>query len=296
MEVLKAQLEAAKSSLESAQNNKMLIEAKQANLDAAKAQTDSAQASLEQATVSKDTATWEKDLVQAEASLQRAQAALELAQQRLDESTIKAPISGVIAERFLDKGDTASLAQPFVSIVDMDVVKVIAKVPERDIAGIKKGAQAIIKPDAYPGENFLGTVVKVSPVLDSASRTLDIEIEAPNPDYKLKPGMFARVELTLSVHKGVPVIPVDVMFKEGEEIFVYVVNGGKALKKKVITGISDGIKTEILSGLEAGEQLIVAGYSNLRDGMPVTIAGEGEGARGKEGQEGKRARGAPGAQ
>ena len=291
IEVLKAQLEAAKSSLESAQNSKMLIEAKRASVDAAKAQTDSAQAGFEQATASKDASTWEKDLIQVEASLQRARAALELAQQRLDYTTIKAPINGVIAQRYLDKGDTATSTRPFVSIVDMDVVKVAAKVSARDIGGISVGAQALIKPDAYPTETFYGTVVNISPIIDRASQTCDIEIEAANPSHKLKPGMFTRVELTVLEHKGVPVIPADVLLKEGEETFVYVVDDGKALKKKVVTGISDGIKTEILSGLEADEKLIVAGYRSLRHGMSVTVAGESKGEKGQEGKEAERRRG-----
>ena len=286
IEVLKGQVETAEASLESAQNNKMLIEAKRAGLDAAKAQADSAQAAFEQAAVSKDASTWEKDLAQALASLQRAQATLELAQQRLDDAIIKAPISGIIAQRFLDKGGTASQTRPFVTIVDMDVVKVTAKVSEREIGGINLGAQAIIKPDAYPGESFSGTVVNISPIIDRASRTCDIEIEASNPNHKLKPGMFTRVELTASERKGVPVIPADALLKEGEETFVYVVNGGaeglrsdgtaKALKKEVVTGISDGVKTEILSGLKADEQLIIAGFRSLRDGMSITLAGEGK--------------------
>ena len=288
IEVLKAQVETAKASLESAENNKMLVEAKRAGLDAAKAQAESAQAFFEQATVSKNSATWEKDLAQAQASLERAQAAVELAQQRLEESTIKAPISGIIAQRFLDKGDTTSPTRPFVTIVDMDVVKVTAKVPSKDIGGINLGQKATIKPDALAGEDFSGKVVNISPIIDRASQTCEIEIEAPNPDYKLKPGMFTRVELTVSEHKGVPVIPSDVLLKEGEDTFVYVVDAGKALKKKVVTGISDGVKTEILSGLKAGEQLIVAGYHSLRDGMSVTLAGE---SKGPGGQEGERARG-----
>ena len=283
-EVLKAQLEAAKSSVESAQNNKMLIEAKRASLDAAKAQVDNAQAFFDQATTAKDASTWEKDLAQAASALQHAQAALELVQQHLDDATIKAPINGIIAQRFLDKGGTASPTRPFVTIVDMDVVKVTAKVQERDIGSVKVGQQATIKPNAYPGESFPGTVVNVSPIVNRASRTLDIEIEAPNPDYKLKPGLFTRVELTLAVHKSVPVIPADALLKEGEETFVYVVNGGKAVKKKVVTGISDGIKTEILEGLKTGEQLIVVGYKDLRDGIAVTLVGERK-AEGKEAKE-----------
>jgi len=275
MEVLKAQVEAAETSLESAKSNMALVDIKRASLEAAKAQADGAQAAFQEATVAKDASTWEKDLAKTEASLQRSEATLKMAQQYLSDCAIKAPMSGIISQRFLDKGDVASPSRPFVTIVDMDVVKIEAKIPARDIVDINIGDQATIKPDAYPGESFTGTVTNISPVIDRASQTCDIEIEASNPDYKLKPGMFTRVELVTLEHEDVPVIPTDAILKEDEQTFVYVVSDGKALKKEVTTGISDGVKTEILLGLEPDQELIVAGHSNLRDGVPVTLPGGG---------------------
>ncbi len=273
IEVLKAQVEAAKTSLESAQDNMMLIDIKKANLDAAKAQLDSAQAGFEQASAAKDASVWEKELHQAEASMRRAMASLELAQQRLDESTIKAPINGTIAQRFMDKGDMASTNRPLVSIVDLEVMKVTAKVPERDIGSIKIGQRAFVKPDAYPGQVFNGTVTNISPIIDRASQTCDIEIEVPNPDQRLKSGMFARIDLTVSESKFAPVIPSDAIIKEGNESFVYIAENGKAIKKIIETGISDGIMTEIISGIKVGDQLIIAGQSNLKDEMPIKLVG-----------------------
>jgi len=289
IEVLKEQVEAAKTALGSAQDNKLLIDIKSASLDSAKAQLESAQASFEQANVAKDSATWEKELAQADAAVKRAKAALELAQQRLDESTVKAPISGTIAQRFLDKGDIASPTRPFVTIVDIDVVKVIAKVPEREIGSIRIGQKASVKPDAYPGQAFPGTLTKISPIIDRTSQTCDIEIEVPNPDQKLKPGMFVRAELIVSESKVALVVPVDAIVKEGEETFVYVAEGDKAVKKKVETGISDSIKTEIVSGLKAGDQYIVTGQSSLKDGTPIMIPGEKKGrGEGPPGERSKR--------
>jgi len=292
IEVLKAQLESAKASLESAESNKLLIDdIEQSSLGAAEAQVESAQASFDQATAARDASTWEKELVQAEASVQKAQATLELAKQRLEDSVIKAPISGIVANRFLDKGDTASLNSPFITIVDMDVVKIIAKVPAQDSVDIKVGDQAIVKPDVYPGQSFPGIVTNVSPVIDRTSQTCDIEIEASNPEYKLKPGMFTRVEMTTLQHKDVPVVPVEALVKEGGETFVFVINDGKAAKKPVTAGISDGIRTEIVSGLKAGDEFILAGKYNLREGMSVTLAGKDMkpgGEPGQSEQEGRR--------
>jgi len=288
MEVLKAQVETAEASLESAVNNKGLVDIKRADLDGAKAQVESAQASFDQAVVAKDASTWEQDLAQAKASVQRAAASLELAQQYMKDSTIKAPIGGTIADRFLDKGDTASPSRPFITIVDMDVVKIMAKVPARDSVDIKAGDEATVKPDVYPGQSFPGTVSNVSPIIDRATQTCDVEIEASNMDYKLKPGMFTRVEMTTIAHTNVPVVPVEALVKENEETFVFVVNDGKAARKSVTAGINDGIRVEILSGLKAGDKYIMAGKYNLREGTPVTLAGTGQGTPGSSGQEGGR--------
>ncbi len=282
IKVSEAQVETAKASLESAEHDRMLIEIKRSSLNAAKAQVDDAEAGFAQATAAKDASVWEKDLAKAQAAVQRAQASLEMAQQRLADSIIEAPIGGIIAQRFLDKGDLATLARPFVTIVDMDVVKVLAKVSALDLVNIKLGDQAIIKPDAYPGRGFPGTVTNISPVIDRTNQTFEIEIEAANPDHELKPGMFTRAELTVAKEKDVPIIPVDVILKENDEIFVYVVNGGKAEKRTVIVGINNGVRAEILSGLEVGDEYVVAGYHNLRPGMSVKLVGSKPAASGKE--------------
>lgn len=284
IEVLEAQVETAEASLESAKNDRMLIDIKQSSLAAAKAQVDNAQANFEQATVARDAATWEKDLDKAQAAVQRAEASLEMAQRYLDDSTIKAPIGGIISQRSLDKGDSASPSRSFVTIVDMDVVKILAKISERNLMKVKLGDQAVIRPDAYPGREFTGTVTNISPVIDRSDQTFTIEIETANPDHELKPGMFTRVELTVTEHKGVPVIPIDVILKEGGETFVYVVSEGKAAKKNVTTGISDGIRTEILSGLNVGDEYIVAGYHNLSPGTEVILTGAKPAPGGKPGE------------
>ena len=273
IEVLRAQMEAAKVALQSAEDNKLLVHIKQANLGAAKAQAQSAQADFDQATVAKETATWRKELAQSQAAMKRAEAALEVAQRRLDESVLRAPISGVISQRFLDKGGMASPNRPFVTIVDVEVVKVLAKVPTRDVVDIHVGEQATIEPDAYPGQSFGGIVANISPVIDRTSQTCDVEVESPNPGRKLMPGMFTRVKLVIEEHEDVPLIPVDALVKDEHKLFVYVISDGKALRKEVTTGINDGIRTEVLSGLKSGDEFIMAGKYSLQEGMSITLAG-----------------------
>jgi len=275
IEVLKEQVEAAKVSFESAMENKKLVDIKKTNIDSAKAQVDSAQAAFDQALATKDASTWEKELAQAESAVKKAEASLDLAKQRVDESTVRASINGVIAQRFMDKGDTATTTKPFFTIVDAEVVKIIAKVPERDIVDVRLNQEAIIKPDAYPGQIFSGKITNISPVIDRETRTCDIEIMASNPNLKLKPGMFTRIELTTSEHKNVPLIPIEALGKEDDKTFVYIVSDGKAVKKKVETGITDGVKIQIVSGLNPGDEFIMAGKYSITEGIDVILAGEG---------------------
>jgi len=287
IEVLKAQVEVAKTSRESAESNKDLIAIKRANIEAAKAQVDSAQAVFDQASVAKDSATWEKDLAQAKASVQKAEASLAMARQKVDDTMIKAPINGIVAKRYLDKGDFASSNRPFASIVDMDVVKVKAKIPARGIANISLRHKAVIKPDDQLGKSYNGIVTLISPVIDRASQTCDIEIEVPNPESKIRPGTFTRIELNVADHKNVTIIPVDAIVKESGENFVYTVEEGKALKKPIIIGLNNGLKAELISGLELGQEFVISGQQALRDGMPVSTGGGREQRPGSGGPEAK---------
>jgi RND family efflux transporter MFP subunit len=282
MDVLREQVESAKTALESAVENKKLVDIKKTNLDSAKAQVDSAQAAFDQALATKDASIWKKDLDQAESAVKKAEASLDLVKQRVNESVVRASINGVIAQRFMDKGDTATTTKSFFTIVDAEVVKITAKVPERDIVDVKLNQEATIKPDAYPGQIFKGKITNISPIVDRETQTCDIEITTSNPDYKLKPGMFARIELTTSEHKNVPLIPIEAMVKEIDETFVYVIVDGKAVKKKIETGITDGVKIQVVSGLNSGDEFIMAGKYSIRDGMDVTLAGEGKGKKPEE--------------
>jgi HlyD family secretion protein len=286
MDVLKEQVEAARTALESAVENKKLVDIKKTNIDSAKAQVDSAEAAFEQALASKDASTWKEDLAQAESAVKRADASLDLIKQRLDESIVRASINGVIAQRFMDKGDTATTAKPFFTIVDAEIVKITAKVPERDIVDVRLNQEALIKPDAYPGQIFRGKITNISPTIDRETQTCDIEVTASNSDYKLKPGMFARIELATSEHKNVPLIPIEAMVKEGDQTFVYVIGDGKAVKKKIETGITDGVKMQVVSGLNPGDEFIMAGKYSIREGMNVTLAGGGpKSGKGKKPEE-----------
>jgi membrane fusion protein (multidrug efflux system) len=159
----------------------------------------------------------------------------------------------------------------------MDKVKVVAGVGERDIALVKEGTtQATVRVDAYPDEVFPGTVRKVSPVADERTRTVEVEIHIDNPGYRLKPGMFARVDLTLQERANAVVIPDHAVLRADEATFLYVVEGTTARRRAVRLGLAEGERVEVLEGVRAGERVVTRGQRLLEEGSAVTVVEEEE--------------------
>ena len=116
----------------------------------------------------------------------------------LGNTNITSPVSGFVGKRVLDPGAWVTPNTPFISVVDIAVVRLIANIVEKDIRRITSGLPADVAVDAYPGEKFVGKVAHIAPVLDPATRTGQIEVEIANPSFRLKPGMYARVSVTTS--------------------------------------------------------------------------------------------------
>jgi len=209
------------------------------------------------------------------AKVQQAEATLRLAKVSLAESTIEAPIAGVVAVKHLDEGNMVAPTVPIVTLVDIDTVKVTVGVNERDISLVQAGkTKATVRADAYAGEAFEGVVEKVSPVADERTRTVGVEIHVPNPRHRLKPGMFARVDLLLREKKGVPAIPEHAVAWQEDQPFVVVVNDGKAHRRPVKLGLAEGPVVEVAEGLEAGALVVTHGQQGLKDGDRVAAEEE----------------------
>src|SRR3989338_4376686 len=185
---------------------------------------------------------------------------------------VDAPISGIVGRTFLDKGVTV-LAQsmPLAIVVNMDEMAVRLSVPETDIPYIKKGLKAHLRIDAYPNEDFIGEITKVSEVLDTATRSLPIEIAIPNADYRLKSGMFAKINVFAGKHPGAFVVQQDALVKEDSLNYVYLADNSVTRKVKVKPGIRQNNKIEILEGLEENQRVIVFGHQGLKDGAQVNV-------------------------
>jgi multidrug efflux pump subunit AcrA (membrane-fusion protein) len=205
------------------------------------------------------------------AQIRQTEATLRLAQIHLKNTTIRAPISGIISKRFLDQGSFVSTTTPIVRIVAMDTVKVVVQVVEIEIAQLRAGAIAEIYVDAYREEVFQGLVVRISPTVDPESRTADVEIRVNNKDHRLKPGMFARVSIVTQRRDGVLLLSKDWLVRQSATPQVFVNENGKASRRVVSLGVEGEQHVEVLKGLQAGEEVIVAGQYEVKDGMPVKV-------------------------
>jgi len=234
---------------------------------------------------------------QAQLDLSRAQANQSKA--RLDElqinlanTVVTSPVNGFIARRAVDPGASVGQNAPVVDVVDISRVRLVANVVEKDLNQLQTGDTTRVQVDAYPGETFTGRIARVSPVLDPATRTAPIEIEIPNPDFRLKPGMYARVRITTDTTKDALVVPSDALADLGGRRGVFQVLNDTAVFRTVQVGTEQQQFVEITSGVAEGEQVITTGARALRDGDRVILAGAAGGQRGG----GRRAQGAGGRQ
>ena len=241
-----------------------------------------------------------------EARYQSAEAALDLAKAqntqsnaRLEElrvnmtnTVITSPVNGFVARRAADPGAFVSQNAPVVDVVDISRVRLVVNVVEKDLKIIRVGDATEVEVDAFPGEQFAGRIARLAPVLDPATRTFPIEIEIPNPTFRLKPGMYARVAITTGEHADAIVVPTNAVVDEGGRRGVYLAQADNtAAFRPVEVGIEQDDLTEILSGVSAGDRVVTTGAAALRDGDRFLLQGEAQGIAGAEVAGGGRAQG-----
>ena len=225
------------------------------------------------------------------AQQQQTQGRLDELRVTLGNTNIVSPVDGFVSKRNLDQGAFAGTNTPLISVVDISTVRLVANLIEKDFRRVQQGARAVVEVDAFPGEKFTGEVSRVAPVFDAATRTAVMEIEVPNPGYRLKPGMYARVQLTVDRRDNALTVPrnavVDVEGKHG----VYVVDGTTARFKELRTGLQDPERVEVLDGIDEGQKVVTVGALALRDGDKITVTGQtpGQGkGRGRDQGAGKK--------
>ncbi len=206
----------------------------------------------------------------AQAQLTQTQARIEELRITLGNTNILSPVDGFVGRRNLDPGAFAGANTVILQVVDISTVRMVANLVEKDFKRITQGVEAEVEVDAFPGEKFSGTVSRVAPVFDAATRTASMEIEVPNPGFRLKPGMYARVRLTAERKTGVLTVPRGSVVDSDGRRGVFLPDGQTAKFQPVVTGIQDAERIEILEGLTEGQRVITTGVLALRDGDRIT--------------------------
>lgn len=206
------------------------------------------------------------------AGLAVAEANLAFAEAELAETVIRAPFTGVLGQRRVDRGAFVNDGQAIVSLVDLDPMEVVFAVPERYLAKLRIGQAVEATVVSHGDRRFPGSVGFVDPQVDPVNRTVTLKATLPNADHALHPGQFTAVTLQLDRHPNAPVIPEEALVPDGNRTLVYVVQDGTATARPVQTGIRLPGRVEVLTGVVAGETIVRTGHEKLRaDGTQSVV-------------------------
>lgn len=265
------------------------VEQAEANVEAARAQFDLAEDNYDRQTpLYRDSIisaveyeTVRAQLSQARAQLAQANAALASAQKQLANTYVRAPFSGVVERQFVERGEQVSPGMPVVRMVNTSRVKISAGVPERYSGDINAGTPVEVRFSAYNMGRRLGSISFVGSAIDSESRTFPIEVELENVGRDLKPQMVAQLHITRERLDDVIVVPRSAVLRDELGNAVFVVHSGdrisSAERRSVVLGPSYGSNVVITSGLSGGDEIVVAGQTNLTDGDSVRVVARSTG-------------------
>ena len=194
--------------------------------------------------------------------------------ENLVENTIlRAPISGVVTTRKHDKGDMYSMQQPLYTVQQITPVKLLVGISESVYTKVHKGDAVSLVVDALPGESFSGVIERIYPTMDAATHTFTVEVKVANRDRRLRPGMFAKVTVNFGSNNSVVVPDQAVVRQLGSgDKFIYVLNDDNTVSyRKVVLGVRMGTEYEVLEGIEEGQKVVVDGQLRIKDGVKVEV-------------------------
>jgi membrane fusion protein, multidrug efflux system len=205
---------------------------------------------------------------QLEATMKANDARVDAARSHVDDTVIRAPFTGRVGLRRVSVGSLVNPGSTITTLDDTSVIKLDFAVPENFLAGLHEGLEVSATAAAFPNRGFAGTVASIDSRVDPVSRSVTVRALVPNPDGALKPGMFLNVRLSRDAHDAL-MIPEAALVPEQSRQFLYVVAGGRALRREVHIGRREPGRVEVVGGLEPGERVIVEGTQKVRDGGPV---------------------------
>lgn len=243
-----------------------------ASLEQTEAQVELARMNYEkQKQLYEDNATTEIQYLTAKWQYEAAVRGADILRTRLKTGFVRSPISGVVEDKFMNKGEMSAPGSPIFSIIDVSTVKISAGVPEMYITKVKMGQSVNITVDVLPGVNFEGKISYVAPSLSGVSRTFEVEILINNREKLLKPGMNANVQISEYTRTDAVVINQDLIVDYGDEQYLFVLDGDIARKRVIKLGGRNENMVLIESGLNPGEKVIYEGFQSVKDGDKVQV-------------------------
>src|SRR5262245_13121051 len=201
-------------------------------------------------------------------------AAMKLAERHLEDASIRAPFDGYIQQRMVSVGELEKAQMPVMTVVRVDPLKLLSEIPERMAPWVKVGQPLTLRVDAFPDRSFAATVSRISPGVNTQTRTFTFEALAPNAEALLKPGTFARVRLETSLVEQVLTIPYAAMQYRYGVYRAFAAAGDRLEARELKTGDRVGDRMEILDGLTTADRVAVTDVDTLTDGMKIAVQGE----------------------
>jgi membrane fusion protein, multidrug efflux system len=255
------------------------------------------QAELAEETWERQRRLWEEEQVgtemaylQAKYNARTARAQAQVLAERVQRTTVRAPIAGVLDERLVEVGSMVAPGTPVGRILDVETVKVVAGVPERYAGEVRPGAEVQVTLDRLAGRQFIGVIDYASAAVDGSSRTFTVEVGVANAGLALKPGMVATVEIARDRLEGALVVPRHAVLRreDGYQVFVAVptAEGWRAEARTVVPGATRGDQVVVSAGLRAGERVVVVGQQRVAHGDALVITNEAAAEAAAEATEG----------
>jgi membrane fusion protein (multidrug efflux system) len=270
-----ARLEQADPNARLAQQQAMLDEAN-ARLDLARKSNQNSQALLKQNYISQHAYdTTQNSVALAQASVKAAAAQAQLARNALNDTAIRAPLTGIVSKRHVQAGEKLAPDMPVFTIVNLKQLTLEAQVPASDIPRVKIGQEVSFKVDGYPGRAFAGKVARINPTTEMGSRSMMVYISVDNADGALSGGMFAKGSITTQKSSVVPLLPLAAIRQENNVDVVYKVEAGKVVAQAVTLGLrnDDEGLAEITGGMQAGATVLVGKLDGIKPGVKVKLPG-----------------------
>lgn len=194
----------------------------------------------------------------------------------LEKTTIRAPFSGQISERLIQVGQNVRPSDELFQLTDLDPLVARIFLPERDVIGLEHGAPVRIALNAEAEAKFDGQIRRISPVVDTATGTIKVTIEAIKPPASVRPGSFVTIDIVRETRADAILVPREAVLRELQSAHIFLVEDGVAKKRAVELGLEEGDWVQAMTGVSPGDRVIVAGQGGLRDGAPVKLISEND--------------------